>query len=227
MGPPPPKVVAIGDSLTYGYGDPVGGGWVDRLKRDWMSSTPSAPVLYNLGVRGDTIAQIHHRFEFEFQQRGELRHRPPQTLIFSFGVNDSARLGHSRGRHRTPFEAFQGHLGTLLDQACQLAQVLFVGMVPVDERQMPFMDAFFLTQEDQYLYKEATRLACQERQVPYLDVFEIWRQRGADWLVQQLCDDGLHPNSRGYLHLYQDIVHWPALERCFHGTLTSHNTTLG
>ncbi|MEM9771733.1 MAG: hypothetical protein AAF889_09090, partial [Cyanobacteria bacterium P01_D01_bin.73] len=32
----PLKVLAIGDSIVYGYGDVSGGGWVERLRRQWM-----------------------------------------------------------------------------------------------------------------------------------------------------------------------------------------------
>ena len=30
------RIVALGDRLVYGYGDLVGGGWVERLRRQWM-----------------------------------------------------------------------------------------------------------------------------------------------------------------------------------------------
>ncbi len=218
--PVPPKVVALGDSLTYGYGDWEQGGWVDRLKRHWMrpkGSGQASAILYNLGVRGDTIRQIHQRLGFEFLQRGELRRQHPHLLLLSFGVNDSARLGKATGRHFVPFAEFQSHLGELLDQAKGLSRVLFLGMVPVNEAQMPFMDALFFSQEDQYLYKEATRLACQERGIPYLDTFEMWRQRGQDWINQRLLEDGLHPNALGYQALFEDIMAWDELN-IFHVT---------
>jgi lysophospholipase L1-like esterase len=77
---------------------------------------------------------------------------------------------------------------------------------------MPFLDALYFSQEDQYLYKEATRLACQERGIPYLDTFEIWRQRGTSWCQSQLCSDGLHPNVEGYQTLLADIVAWQPLQ---------------
>ncbi|MCZ8162768.1 MAG: G-D-S-L family lipolytic protein, partial [Microcystis sp. LE19-196.1B] len=38
----PLKIVALGDSLVYGYGDPVGGGWAERLRRLWMDSAGHA-----------------------------------------------------------------------------------------------------------------------------------------------------------------------------------------
>ncbi|NJM77806.1 MAG: G-D-S-L family lipolytic protein [Acaryochloridaceae cyanobacterium RU_4_10] len=208
----PLKVVALGDSLIYGYGDTVGGGWVERLRREWLSPERPGPILYNLGVRGDTIQHVSQRLEFEFQQRGELRNRRPDRLILSVGVNDSVRLGRSTGRHLVDFEDFQATLAQILDRTSQLCPTLFIGMVPVNESKMPFLDALYFSQEDQYLYKEATRLACQERNIPYLDTFEIWRQRGTSWYQAQLCGDGLHPNVEGYQALLADIVAWQPLQ---------------
>ncbi|MGB7417227.1 MAG: GDSL-type esterase/lipase family protein, partial [Thermosynechococcaceae cyanobacterium] len=131
----PLKVIALGDSLIYGFGDPVGGGWVDRLRRQWMQA--EGPILYNLGVRGDTVRHVAQRLESEFRHRGELRHQVPDRIILSVGVNDSARLGRPDGRNMTPFPEFQTRLADLLDRASQLCPVSFVGMVPVDEAKMP------------------------------------------------------------------------------------------
>ena len=120
------------------------------------------------------------------------------------------RLGRVTGRHLVPFSEFQAALAELLDRVSQLCPTVFIGMVPVDEQKMPFLDALYFNHEDQYLYKEATRLACQERHIPYLDTFEIWRQRG-QW-ANLLCSDGLHPNVQGYETLLADIVGWSLMQ---------------
>ena len=31
----PKQLVVIGDSSVYGWGDTVGGGWCERLRKDW------------------------------------------------------------------------------------------------------------------------------------------------------------------------------------------------
>ncbi|MGB8701205.1 MAG: GDSL-type esterase/lipase family protein [Thermosynechococcaceae cyanobacterium] len=204
----PLKIVVLGDSLVYGYGDPEGGGWVERLRRQGLDPDRSGPIFYNLGVRGDTVVQTAQRFEAELKQRGEIRHRIPDRLILSVGVNDSARVGHGAGRHRTDFAEFQAILAQLLDRAMHLCPTLFIGMIPVNQQKMPFLDAFYFNHEDQFLYKEVTQLACQERQVPYLDTFERWRHRGQHWCNTHLCHDGLHPNTQGYQALLADIVGW-------------------
>ncbi|MBD3883481.1 G-D-S-L family lipolytic protein [Phormidium tenue FACHB-886] len=207
----PLRIVAIGDSLIYGFGDPEGGGWVERLRRRWISPETPGHVLYNLGVRGDGVRQVAQRLEHEFRYRGELRHRVPDAIVLSVGVNDSARLGHANGRNFTQFEDFPHNLAELLDQAQQLCSVFFVGMTPVDESRMPFANCLYYSHADQRRYKEVTQRACLERQIPYLDVLEQWLERGEPWWRSHLSPDGLHPNSAGYAALLQDFLSWEAV----------------
>lgn len=217
----PLKIVVLGDSIIYGFGDPEGGGWVERLRRQWMHPDISGHVLYNLGVRGDGVKQVQERVEQEFRHRGELKNRVPDAIILSVGVNDSARLGRPNGKNFTEFESFQKEIANLLDQAQHLCPVLFVGMVPVNEANMPFLDCFYYNHADQYRYKEATRLACSRRQIPYLDIFDIWMSRGNDWCVKHLCKDGLHPNVAGYKALLQDVSNWEHLAHLSTPTLAT------
>jgi lysophospholipase L1-like esterase len=208
------KIVALGDSLIYGFGDPVGGGWVERLRRSWMEPHSPGHALYNLGVRGDGVKQVACRLEDEFRNRGEIRNRLPDLIILSVGVNDSARLSRPDGRNFTDFDEFQTEMANLLNRAQRLCPVLFVGMVPVDEAQMPFLDCLYYNHADQYRYKEATRLACQAAQIPSLDIFSRWLERGEDWCRAQLSQDGLHPNVLGYQALLEEVLQWkPFLER--------------
>ncbi|HEY9617001.1 MAG TPA: GDSL-type esterase/lipase family protein [Microcoleaceae cyanobacterium] len=209
----PLKIVALGDSLIYGFGDPEGGGWVDRLRRSWMHPDSPGHALYNLGVRGDGVRQVAQRLETEFRHRGELRNRVPDLIILSVGVNDSARLARQDGRNYTDFDIFEAELAKLLDQANRLCPVLFVGMVPVNEAKMPFLDCFYYNHADQWRYKEATRLACQQRQIPYLDVFARWIEHGCEWCQANLLDDGLHPNVLGYQALLDEVLSWDAFAK--------------
>jgi lysophospholipase L1-like esterase len=204
----------MGDSLIYGYGDPEGGGWVERLRRSWMEPASVGHALYNLGIRGDGVRQVAQRLEDEFRSRGELRNQLPDLMILSVGVNDSARLARPDGRNFTDFDHFWGEMRSLLGQAKRLCPVLFVGMVPVDESRMPFLECLYYNHLDQYRYKEATQLACQELNIPYLDTFSLWLERGDDWCRSRMLADGLHPNVAGYQSLLQDILNWqPFLDR--------------
>ena len=206
----PLRIIAIGDSLVYGYGDTEAGGWAERLRVKFMNGQ-SGHVLYNLGIRGDKTEQVQRRLQNEFNHRGEIRNKYPDVIIISVGVNDSPRLGHPQGRNLTSFDLFQSQVVELLKQAQELAPVFFVGMVPVDETNMPFLDCLYFNLRDQYHYKEATKQICQQQNVPYLDIFDLWMSRGENWRKQQMSDDGLHPNTKGYIHLYQEITQWQVI----------------
>ncbi len=203
----PKKIVALGDSLIYGFGDPDGGGWVERLRRLWMLPDSPGHVVYNLGVRGDRTMQVQQRLEVEFRHRGELRNRVPDLIILSVGVNDSSRVGKLDGKNYTQFSQFEAEIAVLLEQAQQLCPVLFVGMVPVNEKKMPFADCLYYSHADQYKYKEATRLACVESGIPYLDIFQMWMKQGEKWLCDRISEDGLHPNTLGYQTLLENVDH--------------------
>lgn len=206
------RIVAIGDSLVYGYGDPEGGGWVERLRRRWLQPETPGHAIYNLGVRGDTVQRVNQRLVQEFQTRGEFRNRVPDVLFLSVGMNDTARVGKSTGRLFTDFDIFQSQMADLLEQASALCSVAFIGMTPVLEEQMPFAEILYYNHCDQYRYKEATKQACQQRQIPYLDIFDLWRSRGESWWRSRITSDGIHPNVAGYRALLADITHWPAFQ---------------
>lgn len=206
----PLKITAFGDSIIYGYGDPVNGGWVEQLRRQLMG-TAAGHVLYNLGVRGDTSAHVNQRLEREFLLRGELRNKVPDLMILSVGVNDSARVAKLDGKSITDYDRFTLEIGNLLDKAQSLCPVVFVGMVPVDESRMPFLNCLHFNHADQFRYKEFTKSACQMREIPYLDVFDLWQERGQVWIGDRICADGLHPNTQGYLALLEDICNWQPL----------------
>jgi lysophospholipase L1-like esterase len=208
----PKKVVVLGDSLVYGFGDFEGGGWVERIRRQSMALGDAGPVFYNLGVRGDGVKQVAQRLDQEFRLRGELRNRVPDLIILSVGVNDSARVGKTDGRYLTDFATFQHDVESLLRQAQQLCPVLFIGMTPVDEQPMPFAEVLYYSQADQWRYKEATRMACESLRVPYLDVLSRWLQRGNGWWRPLISEDGLHPNVAGYRALLHEVLTWDAFQ---------------
>jgi lysophospholipase L1-like esterase len=203
------RVIAIGDSLVYGYGDPEGGGWVERLRRRWLQPESPGHAIYNLGVRGDTVQRVANRLMQEFQTRGEFRNRVPDVMLLSVGTNDTARVGKPSGRHLTDVATFQMQIEHLLDTAADLCPTVFIGMTPVLEARMPFAEVLYYRQHDQYQYKEVTKQQCQERHIPYLDLFDLWLSRGDMWWRSRLSTDGLHPNVLGYRALLDDITQWP------------------
>ncbi len=212
----PKKVIVIGDSLIYGYGDSEGGGWVERLRRSSLDPQQSGPIIYNLGIRGDGVAKVAKRLEREFCDRGELRHRVPDLLVLSVGVNDCARAGHTNGRPVTDVNSFAQTLDQLLTQSRQLCPVLFVGMVPVNESAMPYANILYFSRAKQQRHNQITRQLCEAHQVSYLDLFEQWSQEGEEWVCDRLCVDGIHPNSLGYRTILETVKAWQPFVQAIH-----------
>lgn len=123
----PRKLVALGDSGVFGWGDPLEGGWCERLRRHWME-LPGGPVLYNLGVRGDGLERLAARLSAEVGCRGELRRQLPQGILLGIGLNDTARVGRPDGRPQLDAEGFLFGLLQLLHKAKEIAAVHVIGL---------------------------------------------------------------------------------------------------
>lgn len=206
------RIVAIGDSLVYGFGDPEGGGWVERLRRQWLQPESPGHAIYNLGIRADTTQRVVGRLVQEFETRGEFRNRVPDLMFLSVGLNDTSRVGKPDGRPFTEFACFQAQMQELLATAKALCPVMFIGMTPVLEERMPFAEILYYNHRDQQRYKDFTQRTCQQLDIPYLDVYDLWLQRGEIWWRSRISTDGLHPNVLGYRSLLDDIMAWPAFQ---------------
>jgi lysophospholipase L1-like esterase len=202
------KLVVLGDSGPYGWGDPEQGGWCERLRRHWME-IPEGPVLYNLGVRGDGLERLAARLPSEVGCRGELRRQVPQGILIAVGLNDSARVGRRDGRHQFAPEAFLFGLQQTLRQARQIAPVLVLGLTPVDEAVMPFADVLWYDLATVRLYEGLLEEACLEEDVPFLPLLDSLTADGR-WL-QWLGSDGVHLNGEGHGQVYERVRRWPAL----------------
>lgn len=204
----PRKLIVLGDSGVYGWGDPEEGGWCERLRRHWMG-LPGGPVLYGLGVRGDGLERVRARLHQEVSGRGELRRQLPQGILLAVGLNDTARVGRSDGRHQLDPAAFLFGLQELLAQATALAPTLVLGLTPVLEEAMPFAEVLWYQLDTIRLYESLLEEAAQEADVPFLPLLESFLQEAGwqDWL----CSDGLHLNSVGHAHVAARLQRWPAL----------------
>ena len=113
-------VCFLGASMTAGYGDPKGLGWVGRV----VSRTQHPDLdltAYNLGVRGDTSADVMARWRAETAPRWTPR--AERRLVLSVGANDIAH-GVSTARSRL-------NLANILDEATTSGIAAFVvGLTP-------------------------------------------------------------------------------------------------
>ena len=204
----PRKLVVLGDSGVYGWGDPEEGGWCERLRRHWMG-LPEGPVPYNLGVRGDGLEKLAARLQREVACRGELRRQQPQGILIGIGLNDSARVGRADGRPQLAPEAFLFGLQQVLREARRIAPVFLLGLTPVDEAVMPYAEVLWYDQASLRRYEGLLEEAALEADVPFLPLLDslLADPRWPDWLSA----DGLHLNTEGHRQVYGRVERWPAL----------------
>lgn len=190
--PPDRRVLVFGDSFVAGVGDPAGLGWAGRLAA--ASHEAGRPItLYNLGVRGDTSADLAARFEFELAARTR-NADASYGVVLSFGANDMLvqdnRLRVAPGRS----------IGTL-NRLIDLAQaggcgVMVVGPPPVGE---PEEDERIRELSSQFAHVVTHRNLRYVETARVLSAHDVWRSEAA-------ASDGSHPGAGGYAALAEIVL---------------------
>ena len=178
-GPRDVGIAFLGASLVAGVGDPKGQGWVSRVVG--RTNHPDLELTaYNLGVRGDTSADVLSRWKAECAPRW--RGRAEKRIVVSVGGNDAA-TGITLARHRL-------NLANILDDAASSGIGTFVVSPPPadDEELNAKLDVLVDAQAD----------VCSRRGVPFVDCFrpllghEQWQSDVAASRVPH------HPGQAGY-----------------------------
>ncbi len=203
------RVLAFGDSITFGIGDPRQNGWAGLLQKELQLN---GQRLYNLGIPGDTSADVCRRFSKECGARIS-RAGPSDRIVVLFGVgtNDSKGIGRPE-RSLIPLDAFRRNLAKLNALASAVSKdIVFVGLVPVDEsRTTPDSDNDYYTNNALALYNACLREHCASSGLGFADFFDSWLKRD----YASLLSDGLHPNAEGYRIMYPPIRKHLSTMRC-------------
>jgi len=184
------RLIAFGDSMVAGAGDPDHLGWIGRALAGRRAVT-----LYNLGVRRETSDDIAARWRAEALPR--IAPDEPMRIVFSFGVNDCHL---EDGRPRLSQAQSLKNAQAVLTAAAELCPVLFVGPPPVvDPGVCARLEGL----------NEALKALAARLRVPFIDVL---RPLMADGLFQAeaLAWDGAHPGAGGYQRMADLISVHPA-----------------
>ena len=203
------KLIIIGDSGVYGWGDKEGGGWCERLRQKWLR-LENAPIIYSLGVRGDGLEKVANRYKNEWETRGELRRKVPEGLILSIGLNDTAKIGREDGRPQLSEEAFKFGYKRLLNEVKNEVYVMVLGLTPVNEASMPFAECLWYSNKSCYKYEKKIEETCLELNIPFLSIYE--KMRTLLSTKELLSSDGIHLNTEGHKWIYSQICEWTALK---------------
>ena len=183
------RVCFIGDSFTLGTGDVEGLGWAGRVHAAERARGVDL-TAYNLGVRGQTGAEIAARAAREIDER-ILDKGDRRGVVISFGTND-IRLDR-------PVEESAMALEQVLRRAALRGYTAFVmGTPSAAEPELGVLRG----QLNMHLEETARRL-----NAPFLDI----RERLADWSAwhhEADVGDGVHPGAGGYARVAEVFGSW-------------------
>jgi acyl-CoA thioesterase I len=184
----PVTLVALGDSLTAGYGLPPDQGLVPQLQ-SWLAAQGAEVTVVNAGVSGDTTAGGLSRLDWSLT---------PETdaLMVTLGGNDMLR--------GLPPEAARANLSAILEGAKSKGLPVFlVGMEAPGNYGAEYKAAFDAIYAD---------LAAEFGATLYPFFFQGMTEGNRDPAAMRpfMLEDGIHPNAEGVAKIVADLG--PALQ---------------
>ncbi len=170
-----PEIVALGDSLTAGYGLSPDDGFVPQLQR-WLDSHGADATVINAGVSGDTTAGARARIDWALTPDAK-------AMIVTLGGNDLLR--------GLPPEEARANLDAILTRADAAGlPVLLVPMAAPGNYGPDYKSAF------DAIYPDLAKAHGAILGRPFLQpiLAQPNRQAAMNDLMQP---DGLHPNAKG------------------------------
>ncbi|WP_103172472.1 arylesterase [Paracoccus sp. SY] len=171
----PFRLVALGDSLTQGYGLPADQGLVPRLQ-DWLQKAGHDVIVINAGVSGDTTAGGLSRLDWTLADE-------PDAMIVALGGNDLLR-GIDPATSRANLDAILTRLKAE-DVPAMLVGLSAPGNFgPEFQRDFAAMFPEVAQQHGAALYPDLL--------APITE-----RYKSGESLEDLMQDDGLHPDAAG------------------------------
>lgn len=188
------KIINVfGDSITWGAYD-IEGGWANRLRKYLEERADDYFEVYNLGISGDSTADLLNRIGVESDVRN------PNTIIIAIGANDASYI-KSKSDNYIPIAEFKNNLIEIINEARNFTdEIVFVGLTKVDESKtvpVPWNEDVCDTNESASAYNTEMKDICTEASVPFIEMMDL--------LEDEDLSDGLHPNSVGYEKMFLRI----------------------
>jgi lysophospholipase L1-like esterase len=194
------RVLVFGASSTQGYWDSQGG-WADRLKHYYdglqiQDLSADQPKIMNLGVSGDSTAEILRRIGPECKAR---QNQKGLAVIIQVGSNNAAEIG---GHLRSSPEKYQTDMETVIKKTEDYTyKILVVGFPSVDESKtcpIPWAD-FYYRNDNIAAFEKAAAKCCDKLDIPFVPLHAHFIN-SKDKLNAQ---DGLHPNDAGHKLIFE------------------------
>lgn len=201
------SIACLGDSITAGYFDEEGLGWVTRFNRLLAQNYPMQYHAQSCGISGDTVVDAWHNLLSKVTQLA------PDILIIKIGVNDTNILEgiEPESLRISRADRMNYWIKILQFAKTNFEKTLVVAPLPISQPVIRFaawpddpegLTSFRFEQDIIKTYNQDIEKLCFENNVPFLSLFDMWVNEGG---LDELMPDGLHPNAAGHEKLAQDI----------------------
>jgi lysophospholipase L1-like esterase len=173
------RVVFLGDSITDSWDDPKYGGFF-----------PGKPYI-NRGISGQTTPQMLIRF------RPDVIALKPKVVVILAGTND---LAGNTGP--TTLAAIQDNFTSIAELArLNKIEIVFASILPISDYEIrdgkPIVQSVRRPPEQIKALNEWMKKYAADHKLTYLDYYSAMVD-DKGFLKDELSNDGLHPNDKGY-----------------------------
>ena len=208
------RLLALGDSLTKGTGDPSGKGYVGYLLEHLKEKSKQEVTLSNYGVNGQTASQLAVELQ---QSKVDNEVKAADVIAISIGANDLFQSGETMGNldetHIKQIEAkYTQQLDAILKQIREVngtARIFLIGLYNPFSALENADRTNEILREWNYKMGEAVAHYPQTVLVPTADLFQLKVQ-------DYLAGDLFHPNAAGYRLMgdrVASLVTWQGVDK--------------
>ena len=183
------KTISVfGDSLVYGMGDSIDGGWVSRLQHKIKGKNK----FLNFGIPGDTSKDLLERID------EELKDSCPDIAIVLIGANDS-QYKNSTDNVLIGTEQYEKNLQKIIEKIKKYTnEIIFVGLPKMDNDITTNWNYIYnFCNENLQKYDNIIKQFCEKNSFKYIYIFDL--------LDKSDLSDGAHPNETGYEKIAEKI----------------------
>lgn len=192
------KVLIFGDSIAWGAFDLEQGGWVERLKTDYLATFKTEEVgIYNLAISNNDTRGVLYSLKREV---GIFNVIEPEKYIFLFsiGSNDS-RYIDTKNNPFMPLDEFKRNILKIIKLSRKYSsKMMFTGLTKVDESlTRPWRENLYWENDDLKKYNDAIEEICKKESIDFIPLWEL--------ITKDDLPDGLHPNATGHKKIYNQV----------------------
>lgn len=180
------KIIAIGDSLTAGYGLPIEESYPNQLEDKLLKDNYSVNVI-NSGISGETTAGLLERIDFVLKQS-------PNIILITIGGNDALR--------GLQIETIRDNINKIMNK---LTDKLSPKDIFVMRIQAPLNNGLSYRNQFNNIYDEVA----EKWGVNVLDfiTLELFSNN------KYMSEDRIHPNKEGYRFIIDEYIYYSLKNR--------------